>query len=143
MTEFTPIPIPPHARRALYMHSAKEDKWQDHRGYQCMSSLCDDDSTNQNECVSIGSGAQAGQRPPKLQELLAIPGSERSIHRQGDSCRRCRNSEHILDSPSLCSSAQHRVRDGFKQPKRKQTIELVSIEFAKFQVLPKVVVFNV
>ena len=43
VTEFTPIPIPPHARRALYMHSAKEGKRQDHRGYQCMSGLSGDD----------------------------------------------------------------------------------------------------
>jgi hypothetical protein len=32
VTEFTPNPPPPHARRRPYMHSAKEDKRQDHRG---------------------------------------------------------------------------------------------------------------
>ena len=55
------------------MHSAKESKRLDHRGYRCMTSLSDDDLANQNACVSIGSGGRAGQSPPKLQELLAIP----------------------------------------------------------------------
>jgi hypothetical protein len=34
VTEFTPDPLSPHARRRPYMHSAKEDKRQDHWGYQ-------------------------------------------------------------------------------------------------------------
>jgi RimJ/RimL family protein N-acetyltransferase len=54
VTKFTPDPPPPHARRRPYMHSAKEDKRQDHRGHQSMSGLSDDDSANQNECASIG-----------------------------------------------------------------------------------------
>ena len=47
------------------MHSANEDKRQDHRGCQCMSSLSDDARTNQNGCASIGSEERAGQRSPK------------------------------------------------------------------------------
>jgi hypothetical protein len=55
------------------MHSAKESKRQDHRGYQSMSALSDDGLASQNECASVGSEERAGQRSPKLQELLAIP----------------------------------------------------------------------
>ena len=65
MTEFTPIPTPPHARWTLYMHSAKEIKRQDDRGYQCMSVVSDDDRANQNGSASVGSGERAGQSSPK------------------------------------------------------------------------------
>jgi hypothetical protein len=34
-----------------------------------MSGLSDDDSADQNECASIGSEQQAGQRSPKLQSV--------------------------------------------------------------------------
>ena len=46
------------------MHSAKEDRRQNDRGYLCMSGLSDDDSANENERAFIGSGERVGQRSP-------------------------------------------------------------------------------
>jgi hypothetical protein len=56
------------------MHSAKEEKRQDHKGYQSMSGLRHDDSANQNGCASIGSGERAGQNSPKGRDFC--PGLE-------------------------------------------------------------------
>ena len=71
-----------------------------------MSGLSDDDRTNQNECASIRSGERAGQRSPKLQELLAIPEAINSV--EGTSCL---HRQHV-------TSRRENSMDGENEPRK-------------------------